>query len=282
VSPIRRRRIGLRHFRSRAVTPEGGWSGLVDLHSHVLPGVDDGACSFEESVEIVRAAERDGISAIAATPHVRDDFPTRSETMLLLVEDMRDRLRTEGVHVDLLPGGEVAFDMIAELDSRELRAFCLAGNPRYLLVEAPYLGWPLGIAETFFTLRLEGMAPVLAHPERNPLVQEDPERLRPLVDGGALVQLTASSLDGRAGKHVTNTARRLLALQLAHLVASDAHRPAVRRAGMAAALEAVGDLDLACWLGRDLPAAIAYDRPLPDRPAPASRRRRTPPHHSKN
>src|SRR3978361_2066234 len=126
VSTIRRRRIGLRSIRSRPVTPDGGWSGLVDLHSHVLPGVDDGADSFEESVEIVRAAPRDGISVIAATPHVRDDYPTRSETMLLLVEDIQDRLRTEGVNVDLLPGGEVAFDMIAELDSRELRAVCPA------------------------------------------------------------------------------------------------------------------------------------------------------------
>ena len=253
---------------------------MIDLHSHVLPGLDDGAADLDAALEMARAMAESGVRVVCATPHVRDDFPTRSETMLLLVEDMRERLRTEGVNVDLLPGGEVAFDMIAELDSLELRAFCLAGNPGYLLVEAPYLGWPLGIAETFFTLRLEGMAPVLAHPERNPLVQEDPERLRPLVDSGALVQLTASSLDGRAGKHVTHTARRLLALELAHLVASDAHRPAVRRAGMAAALDAVGDVDLARWLGRDLPAAIAFHRPLPDRPAPASRRRRPPPDHS--
>lgn len=272
----RRRRISLRPFRGPAILPEGGWTGLVDLHSHVLPGIDDGADSFEDSVAIARAAQSDGISVLAATPHVRDDFPTRAETMFLLVEDVRERLRQEGVSVDLRPGGEVAYDMIAELEPEELRRFCLAGNSLYLLVETPYLGWPLDIADTFFRLRLDGITPVLAHPERNPLVQEDPERLRPLVDGGALVQLTASSLDGRAGKRVTRTARHLLELELAHLVASDAHRPAVRMGGMAAALEALEDVDLACWLGRDVPGAIAHERPLPGRPAHVSRRRRPP------
>lgn len=192
--------------------------------------------------------------------------------MLPLVADVRRRLHDEGVDVDVRPGGEVAFGMIADLGIDALRPFCLAGNPRYLLVEAPYLGWPLGIAQTFFELRIAGMTPVLAHPERNPQVQEDPERLRPLVDSGTLVQLTASSLDGRASKRVAATARRLLDVELAHLVASDAHRPAVRRVGMAAALETVGDVDLACWLGRDLPASIAYARPLPDRPSRSSRR----------
>lgn len=246
----------------------------MDLHSHVLPGIDDGANSFEDSVEIARAAERDGISVIAATPHVRDDFPTRAETMLALVDGLRERLRTDGVKVDIRPGGEVAFDKIAELGSDEVRRFCLAGNPRYLLVETPYLGWPLALGETFFRLLLMGITPVLAHPERNPLVQEDPLRLRSLVDSGVLVQLTASSIDGRAGKRVTATARRLLELELAHLVASDAHRPAVRMGGMAAALEAIDDLDLACWLGRDLPAAIVHERPLPERPHRRTRRAR--------
>jgi protein-tyrosine phosphatase len=245
----------------------------VDLHSHVLPGIDDGADSFDDSVEIARAAERDGIEVLAATPHVRRDYPTAPTTMLLLLADVRERLRAEGVGIDIRPGGEVAIDMIATLGHNRLRRFCLAGNPRYLLVETPYHGWPLGIAETFFDLRLGGMTPVLAHPERNALIQEDPRRLRSLVDNGTLVQLTASSLDGRAGGRVTRTAHRLLELELAHLVASDAHRPAVRSIGMTAALQAVGDVDLACWLGRDVPAAIAHERPLPDRPARRARRR---------
>lgn len=269
----RRRQVSLRPIVLPAVRPEGGWTGLVDLHSHVLPGIDDGADSFDDSVEIARAAERDGIDVLAATPHVRSDYPTAPAMMLLLLADLREELRVEGVDVDLRPGGEVAIDMIATLGLDGLRGFCLAGNPRYLLVETPHHGWPVGIAETFFTLRLGGMTPVLAHPERNLVVQEDPKRLRPLVDGGMLVQLTASSLDGRAGRRVAQTAHRLVELELAHLVASDAHRPTVRRVGMAAALETLGDVDLACWLGRDVPAAIAHERPLPDRPARRSRRR---------
>lgn len=246
---------------------------MVDLHSHVLPGVDDGADSIEESVEIARSAVRDGISVLAATPHVRDDYPTQSRMMLRLVDETRERLRTEGVNVDLRSGGEIAFGMIAELGLAGLREFCLAGNPGYVLVETPYLGWPLGMTRAFFDMQLGGITPVLAHPERNPHVQEDPERLRPLVEGGTLVQLTASSLDGRAGKRVGKTAQRLLDLELAHLVASDAHRPTVRAGGIAAALEALEDMELALWLGREVPGAIADNLGLPDRPSSGRRRR---------
>lgn len=190
-----------------------------------------------------------------------------------LVDDVRARLGVDGIEIDLRPGGEIAFGMIAQLGVAGLLEFCLAGNPHYVLVETPYLGWPLGMAKTFFDLTLRGITPVLAHPERNPHVREDPERLRPLVDAGTLVQLTASSLDGRAGKGVAATARRLLDLELAHLVASDAHRPAARAGGIAVALEALGDVELALWLGRDVPAAIAGNRALPGRPSRRTRRR---------
>lgn len=254
--------------------PSVDWIGLVDLHSHVLPGLDDGAETIEESIEIARAAERDGIRVLAATPHVREDYPTQAATMLSLVDEVQARLDAEGVAVDLRPGGEIAFGILLDRGLDELRQFCLAGNPQYLLIEAPYVGWPLGIAETFFRLRLAGVTPVLAHPERNPHVQDDPERLRSLVDSGALVQLTASSLDGRAGKGAARAARRLLEAQLVHLVASDAHRPGVRAVGMTAALDAVADAELADWLGRAVPAAIADARQLPERPAARSRRGR--------
>jgi protein-tyrosine phosphatase len=108
---------------------------------------------------------------------------------------------------------------------------------------------------------------VLAHPERNPEVQERPERLDRLVERGVLVQLTASSVDGRLGGRARAAARAVLDREAAHLIASDAHAPSIRGVGMSAAAAAVGDEALARWLTVDVPAAIVDDTPLPGRPA---------------
>jgi protein-tyrosine phosphatase len=149
----------------------------------------------------------------------------------------------------------------------------LAGNPRYVLLEFPYQGWPLELAQRVFELRASGVTPVLAHPERNSEVQSDPERLGNLVSAGALVQLTAASVDGRIGRPSSKCAVRLLELGLAHLIASDAHSPDVRSIGLRTAAEALGDDRLARWLTVEVPAAILEDTPVPDRP-PAPRPRR--------
>lgn len=235
---------------------------MIDLHSHVLPGVDDGAATLADSLELLRAAREDGITRIAATPHVRADYPTRPEQMERLV----DELNAQGTGVEVLRGGELDLEPAQRLDDGTLRRFGLGGNPGLLLLEFPYSGWPLGLAELVFQLRVRGYSVVLAHPERNPEVQASPERLRDLVDAGVRVQLTAASLDGRLGRRPADTARALIDLDLAHLVASDAHAPAVRAVGMQAAAEAVGDEALARWLTEDVPLALLEGRTLPPRP----------------
>jgi protein-tyrosine phosphatase len=130
----------------------------------------------------------------------------------------------------------------------------------------------LQLAELVFDLQLRGFRIVLAHPERNVDVQLDPERLRPLVDNGVVVQLTAASLDGRLGGAPKTAARRLLDARLAHLVASDAHAPDVRSVGLSGAAAAAGDASLARWLTREVPEALLAGRPLPDRPESPRRR----------
>jgi protein-tyrosine phosphatase len=245
---------------------------VIDLHSHILPGLDDGARSLEDALGIARSAHEDGIRAVAATPHVRDDYPTSPAQMETQLGALRDALRNAGLPLDVLPGGEIAIDMLSQRDEDELRRFGLAGNPRYLLIETPYFGWPLAIEQTLFQLGLRGFTTVLAHPERNGEVQGSPERLAPLVERGTLVQLTAASLDGRLGAGPKKTSRRLLELGLAHLIASDAHAPTVRQIGMSAAARAVGDQELARWLSEDVPAAIVAGGAIPLRPARAARR----------
>lgn len=249
---------------------------MIDLHSHILPGVDDGAASMEASIEIARSAVADGITLVAATPHVRGDYPTSPETMERLLGDLRAALSRDTVALDLRSGGELAFDVVPELADDHLRRFGLGGNPAYLLLEFPYYGWPLGIHDLVFGLAARGFTTVLAHPERNAEVQASPTRLAPLVASGALVQLTAASLDGRLGRAPRAAGRRLIEHGLAHLVASDAHAPTVRQIGMSAAAEAVGNEVLARWLTEDVPGAIVAGQKIPARPRSARRRRLLP------
>ncbi len=241
---------------------------MIDLHSHVLPGIDDGAESLSEAIAICQAAAADGIQVIAGTPHVRNDYPTTPEAMESAVTELQAAV---GDLIQVLPGGELD---LQELDRpiEELARFALGGNPRYLLVEMPYVGWPLDLGEKLFLLRAHGLMPVLAHPERNPDVQARPELLEPIVAAGTLVQLTAAAVDGRLGRTSARCARRLLEQRLAHLIASDAHAPTVRAVGMADAARALDDADLARWLTVDVPRAIVDRGELPPRPERAKRR----------
>jgi protein-tyrosine phosphatase len=245
---------------------------VIDLHTHILPGLDDGAQTLEESVSMARSAVADGIGVVAATPHVREDYPTRAADMERGASDVRQALAMEGLALDVRTGGEIALDRLATIDADELARFGLAGNSGYLLVEFPYYGWPLDIGMRALELGERGIIAILAHPERNAEVQAAPDRLRPLVEEGVLVQVTAASVDGRLGRATQRTAFRLLELGLAHLVASDAHAPDVRAVGMTAAVDAVRDTTLARWLSVDMPAAIVANEPLPARPP--SRRKR--------
>lgn len=246
---------------------------MIDLHTHILPGLDDGSRTLEDALEMARSAVAEGIRAVAATPHVRDDYPTDPEQMERGVADLRAALGAAGVQLDVLAGGELALDRLAALPEEDVARFGLGGNPDYVLLETPYFGWPLALPEQVRALIARGVVPVLAHPERNPDVQRDPERLRPLVLMGALCQVTAASLDGRIGRQARRTALTLVETGLAHLVASDAHLPDVRGIGMAAAAESVRDPALARWLTYGIPAAIVGGTELPPRPPVRPRRR---------
>lgn len=245
---------------------------VIDLHSHILPGIDDGVRTFAEAVELAAAARADGVVAIAATPHVREDYPTRPEEMEAAVEELRGLLDAEGVPVSVLPGGEIALDRLALLGPDELQRFSLAGSGSYLLVEFPSTGWPLALESQVYRLGAVGLTTVLAHPERNDSVQERPERLDPLLELGALVQVTAASVDGRLGRRPQKASLQLVRDGRAHMIASDAHAPGVRQVGMSAAAAAVGDESLAAWLTCEVPAAVVDGAPVPIRPAPRARR----------
>jgi protein-tyrosine phosphatase len=245
---------------------------VIDLHSHLLPGLDDGARDLEEALAIARAMADDGVRIVAATPHVRHDYPTSAEAMEAALATGQEAVAAAGIELEVRGGGELALDALPELSADERVRFGLGGNPRLLLLEFPYYGWPMGLTQTVFELASQGVVAVVAHPERNAEVQEKPERLADIVRVGGVVQLTAASVDGRLGRAPAACARRLLELELAHLIASDAHAPSVRQAGLSSAAAAAGGEELGRWLTHDVPAALLAGVALPPRP-PLPRRR---------
>jgi protein-tyrosine phosphatase len=239
---------------------------VIDLHSHILPDLDDGARTLEESVDIARACVADGVDVIAATPHVRHDYPTSPEVMEEHVARLQAHLNDEGIPLAVLSGGEISFDHLSRLSADDRRRFGLGGNPSYLLLEFPYYGWTLALEHHVGSLVADGITPVVAHPERNGDVQADPPRIATLIEAGALVQVTAASLDGRIGRAARETALQLIELGLVHLIGSDAHHPGIREAGMSAAAATLDNPALARWLTVGVPGAIVRNAELPPRP----------------
>jgi protein-tyrosine phosphatase len=246
---------------------------VIDLHSHILPGLDDGARTLDDSLDVARAAVADGTRVLVATPHVTDRYPTAPDQMEAALAQVRDAVAAAEIPLDVRGGGEIALDRLDYLDRDGLRRLTLGGG-RHLLLETPYRGWPLDLPDRLFRLQASGFAAVLAHPERNSEVRAHPERLRPLVERGLLVQVTAASLDGRLGGSVRAAGLALVERGLAHVLASDAHTADVRAVGLAAAARAVGDEALARWLTQEVPAAVLQAEPVPPRPRTRRRRRR--------
>jgi protein-tyrosine phosphatase len=239
---------------------------VIDLHTHILPGIDDGARTIEDSRELALRSVAEGITTIAATPHVRSDYPTTAEQMEAAVSILRADFSARGIGVELIHGGEIDLDTLGSLTEDQLRRFSIAQTGRYVLLESPYHGWPLDLERRLFDLALRGFTPILAHPERNAEIQGDPRRLAPHVERGLVVQLTAASLDGRIGRKSKEAAAQLVEAGLAHMIASDAHSPDVRESGLAAAAGSLKDPGLAAFMTEDVPAAVVSGEPIPDRP----------------
>ena len=238
---------------------------VIDLHTHILPGIDDGAASMQDSVRMAREAWESGVRQIVATPHVRLDYPTTAEQIEAGVDQLRRALAEEDVPVVLHAGAEVDVHHAATLQPAELRRLTLGQQRRYLLLEVPYEGSPEPLEAVALRLRRHAIVPVLAHPERSAAFIEGPRYLLELVAAGCLVQVTSGSLVGDAGRRVRRTAQQLLELGIVHVLASDAHGAEIPRSGLGAA---AGELEpaLAAYLTRETPAAILAGGEVGDPP----------------
>jgi protein-tyrosine phosphatase len=246
---------------------------VIDLHCHVLPGIDDGPNSIAGSLALARAAADAGIRTLVATPHVSWHYQNDAETIGGLVAELRALLSAEGVELELLAGAEVAMTRIDELGDDELARLRLGGG-EWLLLEPPFSPIVTGLEEIVQEVRRRGNRVLLAHPERCPAFHRDPRMLASLVRSGVLTSITAGSLVGRFGATVRRFALELVHDELVHNVASDAHDLAGRAPGIASELEHAGLTPLAEWLTEAIPAAILDGGEIPARPALSSPRPR--------
>jgi protein-tyrosine phosphatase len=239
---------------------------VIDLHCHVLPGIDDGPATIEDSVELARAALAAGIDTLVATPHVNSRTPNDAATIAAVLAILRERLAREQVQVEVLPGAEIALSQLGELSDEQLSRLGLGGG-RWLLVEPPFASVAPALEGIVMELRRKRRPVVLAHPERCPALQRDRSVVPRLVQAGVLMSITAGSLVGRFGSEVRRYALELAQQGLIHNVTSDAHDTAKRPPGLSDALEQAGLQELAEWLTQLVPSAILADEPIPPQPA---------------
>ena len=237
---------------------------VYDLHAHILPGVDDGAKTPEDAVAMARVAADQGTKVVLATPHRRDITDNWSvEHVRGLLDDVNGRIRSEGIDLPLVLGMENHIDLDLPDEVASGRALSMNGS-RYILVEMPFFGRPNFAEDVLFRLQLQGLTPVLAHPERIEAFQRDPELLVSFVERGMLSQLTAGSIVGHFGRDVRRFSNVLLRRGLVHIIASDTHVPDGARSpkirlGLDAAQGIVGR-DRARAMVVDTPKAILDDR----------------------
>jgi protein-tyrosine phosphatase len=218
---------------------------MIDLHNHLLPGLDDGPSDTEGALAMARAAVAAGITTMACTPHVAPKYPNSAAEILAGVERLTLEIRQAGIDLRIVSGAEISTDVLGRLDDDELRALSLNGTG-WLLVEPPFAGWPVRLPKLIGDLEMRGFRVLVAHPERAEAVQHNPDRLRDLVGRGALVQSNASSFTGGHGKLVAQTAKALLRNELVHILASDAHSATWRPPGAEEGLR-VAARELGVW-----------------------------------
>lgn len=209
---------------------------MIDLHCHLLPGMDDGPSSWDESLEMCRIAAADGIVSVVAAPHTLDGkYSNSREEILEGVARLNLSLRKEGVDLEVLPGADVFLtrDLWKLVAQGQVVTINDAG--KYILLELPSYHIPEGFLENIFQLKVHGLTPVISHPERNFQMQERPELAKEMVSLGALLQLTSMSLLGGFGENAQACAFSFLRRGEAHLLATDAHsahkRPPILSAG---------------------------------------------------
>ena len=231
---------------------------MLDLHCHLFPDMDDGPATMDETLSMLYIAKEENIDLIAATHHYMEEQQTVSEYLASWEEkhkQVQEFIKAEDIDLDIVMGAEVLISpFLAQLEG--LESLCINGS-RYLLVELPMLDIPQYTEDVIYALRLKGITPIIAHPERNHRIIKDPNLLHPLIEMGALGQVNTSSITGLYGRKIRKCVRILLEHNMAHLIATDAHSPRTRSPRFKKAVT-----QLEKWFGREYSKVLLDENPI--------------------
>lgn len=232
---------------------------MIDIHCHILPAIDDGASNLEVSLAMADIAINDGISHIVATPHIKGEVHSQ-QFLRQQVADLNSVLTKRHYPLKILSGADVSVMLPPQVIARYT-----INDSNYFLLEFPHSHLPQNAGQMVFQMLLNGLTPIITHPERNPSIMRNPELLFGLVDSGCLVQITAGSLVGNFGADSRDCAEYLLKMGQVHFLATDAHSATHRRPvlseGVRAAAAIIGE-DAAQRLVTSNPAAVLAGRGL--------------------
>ena len=237
---------------------------MIDLHCHILPGIDDGPETIDEAVDMCRIALVDGIKTIVATPHFNPGiYENSSEKVFSLINKLGAKAKEKGIDVRILPGADIAVtpELPAYLKKEEYLTINRTG--RYFLAEFPAASPPPGWDMFLLYFLNSGTIPVITHPERNAWFLEHPDALHAVVKKGVMVQVTAMSITGDLGEDIQKFSIYLLKHNLAHVIATDAHSSAYRQPLLSHAVRMAGDVigkEKAYAFVTSIPAAIIEGR----------------------
>lgn len=215
---------------------------MIDIHCHILPCLDDGARNMEEAVEMARIAYSEGITKIVATPHYIEDeiCPSRYE-INHKIKELQVVLKSENIEIEILTGNEVYLTNFLPLHIKRGNVTTI-NNTQYILIEFPMFNIPIYTEDVIYNLKLVGITPIIAHPERYRYVIENPNILIKYIDMGALCQINSGSITGKFGKEALKTSKVLISHDMVHFVASDGHASRIRAPKLKRAYEKVMDL----------------------------------------
>ncbi|MHB1127149.1 MAG: tyrosine-protein phosphatase [Bacillota bacterium] len=230
---------------------------MIDLHTHVLPGIDDGPRDWDVALQMLKGFTACEMQTIVATPHFMDGYSTTPDEVRSLCTQLRQKAADLGVELEIMPGMEVYLSPDLPEMFRKNKILTLNDSGKYMLVELPFQEVPSYTQRVLFELLLRDVTPIIAHPERNAEIEKDPNLLLRLLEKGALAQVNAGSLTGLFGDKVRRTAEILLTHGMVHCLASDAHSVAERGPGLGEALHRAKQL-----LGEQAARCLVVENPL--------------------
>lgn len=201
---------------------------MIDIHSHILPGIDDGAQDEQASIEMAKQAVAEGIKKVIATPHHKNGhYENKKESILKHVEILNEILMEESIPLTILPGQELRIngDVLTDYEADELLTL---NQTKYLFIEFPSGHVPRYAEQLLYDIQMKGLIPVIVHPERNQELITSPNMLYQFVKKGALTQVTAASVTGNFGKKIKKFSHQIIEANLTHFIASDAHNVTTR------------------------------------------------------